>query len=196
MIEEYLLENYHKKTFKEMAKDLNLSTKTVNDYVRKLVLEGKMEGKSKYWNKKEEKYLKENMYNYTIKELAEKFNVTQLQMRKKIYYMQKKAGRQNKKHKDKEQEIAKREEEAYKRMINQKKDKGIGDKVFDYPLVKGKKYKVVKLALRKGQVKVNETFKGELIQITDDFFVLKNKNYSECFLKKDYLLGEIEIREV
>jgi hypothetical protein len=68
-------------------------------------------------------------------------------------------------------------------MISQPQDKGIGNKKFDYPLVKGKKYKIVKLGLREGQIRVNETF-------------FKGKNYTESYQKKQYLIGEIKILEV
>lgn len=44
--------------------------------------------------------------------------------------------------------------------------------------------------------KIKKECIGKLVQETENFFVLRNKNYSECFLKKDYLLGEIEIKEV
>lgn len=89
------------------------------------------------------------------------------------------------------------EEEVYKRMINEPRTKGLADRKFDYPLKVGKKYKVEKLSLRINQIKVSETVIGELIQVTNDFFVIKNKHgFCESFLKKDYLLGEIEIREV
>lgn len=90
-----------------------------------------------------------------------------------------------------------REAKTHKRTTKQPCTKGIGDKVFDYPLKIGKKYKVIKLGLREGQTKTNETFQGELIQITDNFFVLRNKHgFCESFLKNDYLLGEIKILEV
>lgn len=89
------------------------------------------------------------------------------------------------------------DETIYKRMINQPRTKGLADRIFDYPLKLGKKYKVEKLGLREGQTKTNETFQGELTQITDNFFVLKNKvGFCECFLKNDYKLGEIKILEV
>lgn len=94
-------------------------------------------------------------------------------------------------------EQERKDEEIYRRMISQPRTKGLADKEFDYPLAIGKKYKVVKLALREGQTRTNETFTGELIQITDNFFVLKNKvGFCECFLKNDYKLGEIKILEV
>ena len=89
------------------------------------------------------------------------------------------------------------DEKAFRKMISQPRTKGLADKEFDYPLTIGKKYKVIKLALREGQTRTNETFQGELTQITDDFFVLKNRvGFCECFLKNDYKLGEIKIREV
>ncbi|MBC8588062.1 hypothetical protein [Paratissierella segnis] len=89
------------------------------------------------------------------------------------------------------------DEKAFRKMISQPRTKGLADKEFDYPLTIGKKYKVIKLALREGQTRTNETFQGELTQITDNFFVLKNKvGFCECFLKNDYKLGEIKILEV
>ena len=81
-------------------------------------------------------------------------------------------------------------------MISQPQDKGIGNKKFDYPLVKGKKYKIVKLGLREGQIRVNETFVGEYFQETEECIFFKGKNYTESYQKKQYLIGEIKILEV
>lgn len=112
---------------------------------------------------------------------------------KERFYKRKKEKRQAQRKKELQK---KREKQAYKKLVSEPQDKGIGDKEFNLVLNYGQVYKIIKKGLREGQIRVNETFVGKLIQITDDFFVLRNKNYSECFLKKDYLLGEIEIEEV
>lgn len=55
----------------------------------------------------------------------------------------------------------------------------------------GKRYRVRKI--NPGKNCTSELI-GELIQITNDFYVIKGK-YTESFLKKDFIIGEYSIEE-
>lgn len=56
----------------------------------------------------------------------------------------------------------------------------------------GKRYRVRKINPGKN---CTSELTGELIQITNDFYVIKGK-YTESFLKKDFIIGEYSIEEV
>ena len=90
---------------------------------------------------------------------------------------------------EKEKEEAER---VYQRIISKSLDYGIGDKIDNLKFKLGQTY-VVKPRTDKGILWT--TFKGKLIFETDDFILLEGK-WKECFMKKDFLIGDYEIREV
>lgn len=176
-------------TYKDMANALNIDLWIVKEEIKSLTDTGILKHKKKRWTKKEEEFIAENLKEFTPEEFANILNVSVEQMRKKIYYLKKKLNRHKKVKKIDNEKV-------YKKLITQPRDKGIGDKKFDLILKVGQAYKITKKGLREGQIKVNEVFVGKFIQETEDCIFFKGKYYTESFLKKDYLMGEIEIREV
>jgi len=124
----------------------------------------------------------------------------------KTFYKDKPKGTKNKKptkkqlleEKKKEEERLQHEKEKaeveriYQKIISKPLDYGIGDKIDNLKFKLGQTY-VVKPRTDKGILWT--TFKGKLIFETDDFILLEGK-WKECFMKKDFLIGDYEIREV
>ena len=87
----------------------------------------------------------------------------------------------------------KKYKEIYKRMMNEPKDHGIGLEILKLKFKLGQTY-IVNQRREKGG-SLPESFKGTMICETKDYIVLEGK-YTRAFLKKDFLLGEYEIKEV
>lgn len=88
------------------------------------------------------------------------------------------------------------EEAAYKRLIAQAQDVGIGDKKLDIDLVIGKKYTIANPGVSDYSTKYKKVSKGILTQVTDNLIVFRTSGgYCVSFMIKDVLLGECELRE-
>lgn len=87
----------------------------------------------------------------------------------------------------------KKYKEIYKRMMNEPRDYGIGLEILKLNFNLGQTY-IVNQRREKGG-SLPESFKGTMICETKDYVVLEGK-YTRAFLKKDFLLGEYEIKEV
>ncbi len=85
-------------------------------------------------------------------------------------------------------------ERIYRRIISKPLDygNGIGKEIPKLKFKHGQVY-IVKPKTDKGILWT--TFKGKLIFETDNFILLEGK-WKECFMKKDFLIGDYEIREV
>lgn len=83
-------------------------------------------------------------------------------------------------------------ERIYQRIINEPLNYGIGKEIPKLKFKHGQVY-IVKSRADKGILWTS--FKGKLIFETDDFILLEGK-WKECFMKKDFLIGDYEIREV
>lgn len=89
----------------------------------------------------------------------------------------------------------KRDEEAYKKLVTEPKDRGIGDKLNTLKFQKDKKYKIHRRKNDKNEYE--EYFTGVLIQETNDHITLKNKaGYPESFRKYCILCGDYKVKEI
>lgn len=89
----------------------------------------------------------------------------------------------------------KKDEEAFDRLMNAPKDKGIGDKIQTVKLKEGKQYKAVKK--RDDRDKIGHSFTGVMESETELHITLRHKfGYCGTFLKADILTGEYKIKEV
>lgn len=198
---QFIKNNYHKMTLKEIMKATGLSQWKVDKTVSELIKEKQIKPKINKWTEAEENYLAEHYGEKDLDVIAETLARSKKSIIQKVKYMRSKGlMTESRKYITQNMELTKKVDEAvnriYKKLISEPQDKGIGDKKFDLILIHGQAYKITKKGLREGQIRVNETFVGKFIQETEDCIVFKNKYYPESFLKKDYLLGEIEIKEV
>ena len=83
-------------------------------------------------------------------------------------------------------------ERIYQRIISKPLDYGIGDKIDNLKFKLGQTYVVKRIDDDK---KRNKIFVGKLIQETKDHITLESR-WRESFLKKDFLIGAYEIKEV
>ena len=95
------------------------------------------------------------------------------------------------------EKVDKKEVEKYERIFNRaikkelkNRDYGIGKTLKNINYILGKTY-IVKSSSKKAP----DSFKGKLIQQTQDYIVLEGR-YRQCCMKKDFLIGEYEIKEV
>lgn len=146
------------------------------------------------WTPEEDNYLLENFGLVSNEELVKKLNRSLSSIRARFYNLE-----SNPIFKKKREKIEKikteREMKGYYKMlrsIRNNRDYGIGDKIKDLKFKIGQVYVVKTPDEHRERYRV---FKGKLIQETDNFIVLENR-WRESFLKKDFLIGAYEIREV
>lgn len=150
------------------------------------------------WTPEEDNYLLENFGLVSNEELVKKLNRSLRSIRGRFYRLESNPIFKKKREKiDKKIEKIKIEREMkdyYKmlRSIRNNRDYGIGDKIKDLKFKIGQVYVVKIPDEHRERYRV---FKGKLIQETDDFIVLENR-WRESFLKKDFLIGAYEIKEV
>lgn len=80
----------------------------------------------------------------------------------------------------------------YHRILQRYREYGIGDKIDNLKFKIGQTYIVKRIDDDK---KRNKIFVGKLIQETKDHITLESR-WRESYLKKDFLIGAYEIREV
>ena len=89
----------------------------------------------------------------------------------------------------------KRDEEAYKKLVSEVHDKGIGDKLDTLKFQIGKKYKIER---RKNKENDYENLGAwTMVQDCKDHITLRHKRgYCESFRKYDFLCGDYKVAEV
>lgn len=163
----YLIENYGKIEISDIAKHLGRSISSIINKASKLRTNG-VDIKKSYKGKPKGTKNKKPTKQQLLEE--------------------KKKEEERLKYEKEKEEV----ERIYQRMINKPFDYGIGKEIPKLKFKHGQVY-IVKSRADKGILWT--TFKGKLIFETDDFILLEGK-WKECFMKKDFLIGDYEIREV
>lgn len=188
---QYLIDNYGKKSLKDLAKHIGRPYTVVNSKVQYLKKRGKItrknEARSKNGNKgyinweEKDPFIINNYHSMTGQQIAEILGVKYPTLMNRIRKL-KKEGR-----------ITGMLKDETRSRIN---EDGAGPKIaiLDGNMEIGKKYRIRKL----GHVGKNEMgeFVGELIQKTKYFYTFKNDERAESFLKVDFVIGEYTIDEI
>lgn len=89
----------------------------------------------------------------------------------------------------------KRDKEAYRKLVTEPKDKGIGDKLDTLKFKKDKKYRIDRRKSEKGGYE--EYLTGEIFQETKELVTFETRSgYYESFRKYDLLCGEYRVKEI
>lgn len=191
----HLIMNYKTTQNKILADKFNRSVESISGKYLRLIKECEKTGKYKdvfeEARNNEEKIEKQKQRE---KEKLEQRNRKKLEIeaRKEQDRLKRIQQREEEKEKLQHEKEMKKCKEIYKKMINEPRDYGVALEIPKLKFKLGQNY-VVRPTIEKGSL--FKIFKGKLIEETSDFIVLKGL-WTECFLKKDFLIGEYGIKEV
>ncbi|MGJ0847447.1 hypothetical protein ACR77J_12220 [Tissierella praeacuta] len=142
-----------------------------------------MRAKYTRWIEEEEKYVLENFGKMPYKEMAEYLNKTTAQINSKMQYFDRHG-------------LIKRDKRRKKtHKVNQEYVEEFGLNLSEIKLKIGKEYEV--FMPKQENAKLDDFFKGILIQDTPRHITLKNKlGYCQSFLKADILMKIVQVKEV
>ena len=193
-INDYIIRNYDKKTYSEMAKYTRISVSGIYNRVRKLVALGTLERKTKNWIKEEDELLLENYKTVDREILANILDTTPANISDR--YSKLTSGRLGDTKIRTKKQIIQDEQEALKidklyTEILSRIEPIKGLKISNVQLSKGKTYN-----LKTYEKNKSKEFTGILIQDCEKHLVFRNKSgRCESFLKVDLLLN-YEYKEV
>ena len=208
--DKYVLDNYTKITAKQMAKKLNRTYAATIQRIKVLRGKGKIKQRERVlWTKEEEYFILENYNNMKVREMTKKLGKTAQQIHTKTAYFRKIGLLELDGSKSKYQ--IKLIEERYKDPVNttihyekaleeekKERDYGIGNKNLDIDFKKNKEYLLdIKSGIHLDTRRERRTFKGKLVQATHNHITFENKNrVRESFLRNDFLINEIQVKEM
>lgn len=207
--ENKLIKLYDNTTIREIGEKFeNRSISSIKQKITHLINRGEIEQmKTKeIWSEKAEQFLIDNFMTMRPIEISKALNIEPEKVSSKSIYLRKIGVLESKPHQKKIEVIPvkkRRIEEnnnfydrQYKQAMKENKknrDYGIGRKTLDFKFGKDKTY-LLNIRLSEKNTK---TFKGKLVQATHNHITfINNKNVRESFLKNDFLLGEIKVKEI